>query len=127
MSDTPMFAGAGLLAVASFFADGWARIVAWNDQPAMWAVLGTMLLISGLWALQPGARRGWRVLGIVACLAGLGFCVRLLPDLSGTIPVVLTFRLTASFSLVRLRNNHDPLHDGLWVRGGYARRPSSFA
>lgn len=117
MSDAPVFTVAGLLAVASFFADGWARILAWKDQPAMWAVLGTMLLISGLWALQPGARRGWRVLGVLACLAGLGFCVRLLPDLSGTIPVVLTFRLTACFVLVSglaTVTAKNPVYSAIW-------------
>ncbi|MDA0657272.1 MAG: NADH-quinone oxidoreductase subunit J [Planctomycetota bacterium] len=117
MSEFSTFAVTSLLAATDFFANGWASLLAWKDQPAMWAVLGTMFLISGLWALQPGARGGWRVLGVLACLAGLGFCVRLLPELSGTIPVVVTFRLMASLALVSglaTVTAKNPVYSAMW-------------
>jgi len=87
------------------------------DQPFVWSVLGTMLLIIGLWALQPGARRGGRIWGILACFAGLACCVRLLVPLTGPLPVVLTFRLTAALTLMAAVTTvvtKNPVYSAIW-------------
>lgn len=109
-----------LMILATWSTSAWGmvtQIAAWRDQPWFWATLAGLLLSGGLWAIQPGSRRGRRFMGYLACLAGLAFCIRLLPALSGTLPVTLTFRLMAVLSLasgLATVTSRNPVYCAIW-------------